>query len=101
MKRVIAIFAVALAVASCRHYETNYETTIVYKVHYPDTTVTKSYTYDSSDMPSYVLGSDRGSDYLYVYEDYHWPGYGQYRLENTNASIEIKSFTKKKKYEED
>ena len=95
MKKIFAILASVMLLASCAKYD--HETTIVYRVYYPGNTVTKTYTIDSTDDPSYILGSDRGSNYLYIRPNSKvYSGWGE-RLEGTSAPIEIVSFTKRKK----
>ena len=56
----------------------------------------RSYTHETSKDPTYLLGSDRGTNYLYFrYDD---GGFAEaVKLENTTAPIEIVSFTKRKK----
>ena len=95
MKKIFAILASIVLFATCTKYD--HEATIKYKVYYPGNTVTRTYTYESSDDPSYILGSDRGSNYLYVRkDDGFFEGWGE-KLEDTSAPIEIVSFTKRKK----
>lgn len=85
----------AIAAVSCVP-DRSYETTITYKVYYPNNTVTRSYTHETSKDPTYLLGSDRGTNYLYFrYDD---GGFAEaVKLENTTAPIEVVSFTKRKK----
>lgn len=94
MKKILVFLLMVVLLASCGKLE--YEATITYKVYYPENTVTKSYTIDSTSEPRYILGSDRGSNYLYVA-----PSFGVYarrtKLEDTSAPIEVISMTKTKK----
>lgn len=95
MKKFIIVIILAIAAVSCVH-DRSYETTITYKVYYPNNTVTRSYTHDTSEDPTYILGSDRGSNYLYFrYDD--WGLTESIKLENTSAPIEVVSFVKRKK----
>lgn len=95
MKKFIIIIILAIAAVSCAH-DRDYETTITYKVYYPNNAVTKSYTHDTSKDPTYLLGSDRGSNYLYF--RYDAGGFAEaIKLENTSAPIEVISFVKRKK----
>ena len=97
MKKIFAILASIMLLASCTNTKYDYEATIKYKVYYPGNTVTRTYTYESSDDPSYILGSDRGRNYLYVRKgDGFSEGWGE-KLEGTSAPIEIVSFSKRKK----
>ena len=64
MKKFFAFFAAIALLVSCA--KRDHEATITYRVYYPGNTVTRTYTMDSTDEPSYILGSDRGSNYLYV-----------------------------------
>jgi len=96
-KVIIALLASCLCFCSCRrNYE--YETTIVYKIYYTTGNVTeRTYTFDSTDDPGYVLASDRGSNYLHVQAKRDgWFTWGV-KLEDTSAPIEVVSFTKRKK----
>lgn len=94
MKKIFAILASIMLFASCGDYE--YETTIVYKVYYPGNVVTRTYTYDSTDEPGYILASDRGSNYLVVCTS-SGSFTRQNKLEDTSAPIEVVTFTKRKK----
>ena len=94
MKKLIVFIATVLQLASCSP-DYNYMTTITYRIHYPDVTITKYHSFASTDNPGYILSSDRGSNYLYVYGDVTWPGHGQEKIEDTSAPIEVVAFTKK------
>lgn len=98
MKKIIIAILAAMCLVSCnRDYE--YETTIVYNIYFPGNTVTRTYTYKSSDDPGYLLDSNRGSNYLYVEAVRNgWFTWGA-KLEDTTAPIEVVSFTKIKKNE--
>ncbi len=90
-KFIILIILLVIAATSCK---SDYETTITYKIYYPNNTVIKHYTETTSKNPTYLLGSDRGSNYLY----FSATGIGQTRkLEDTSAPIEVISFVKVKK----
>ena len=84
----------AVLFASCGKLE--YEATITYKVYYPGNTVTKSYTIDSTSEPGYILGSDRGSNYLYITSG-RGPFASTPKIEDTSAPIEVISLIKTKK----
>ena len=93
MKKIFVILASVMLLASCqmgRFY--NYETTITYRVHYSDTTVTETYTFDSTEFPNYTLNSVNGSNHLYTFNDGKWT-----RVASTTAPIEVVSFDKRKK----
>lgn len=75
----------------------DYTTTITYNVYYSNTPTTKTYTFNSSDKPGYLLRSDRGSNSLHVVEDNSWPGYDRHDLEDTSAPIEVISIITKHK----
>ena len=80
---------------SCGPKKYDYTCTITYRIYYPGNTITKSYTYECTEKGYYNLGSDRGSNYLYL----HKSGViGAIKLEDTSAPIEIVSFDKHKKY---
>ena len=98
MKKLIVFIATVLQLASCSP-DYNYMTTITYRIHYPDVTITKYHSFASTDNPGYILGSTRGSNYLYVFGDVTWPGYGQDKIESTSAPIEVVSITKKPYFE--
>jgi hypothetical protein len=93
MKKIFAFFVAVALVVSCA--KRDHEATITYRVYYPGNTVTRTYTMDSTDEPSYILGSDRGSNYLYV-SDGRFFGKSP-KLEDTSAPIEIVSFRVRKK----
>ena len=95
MKKIIALIIALVTLVACKDY--THEATIVYKVYYPGNTVTKTFTFNSSDDPGYRLDSYRGSNTLYVealrngwFTEFH-------NLEDTTAPIEVISFTKSKK----
>lgn len=94
MKKILVFLMTAVLFVSCGKLE--YEATITYKVYYPGNTVTKSYTIDSTEEPGYILGSNKGSNYLYILS-----GQGPFarapRIEDTSAPIEVISLTKTKK----
>jgi len=94
MKKIIALIIAFATLVSCKEY--THETTITYRVYYPQHMVERSYTYDSTDDPSYVLASDRGSNYLCVFTSD-----GMFsksiKLEDTSAPIQVTSFVKSKK----
>lgn len=93
MKKIFAILASIMLLSACAEYD--HEATIVYRVYYPGNTVTRRYTIESTDDPSYILSSDRGSNYLYVNSGRF---FGEtVKLEDTSAPIEVVSFTKTKK----
>ena len=93
MKNIFAFFAAIALFVSCA--KRDHEVTITYRVYYPGNPVTRTYTMDSTDEPTYILGSDRGSNYLYV-SDGRVFGNTQ-KLEDTSAPIEIVSFRVKEK----
>lgn len=94
MKKFIIIIILAIAAVSCAH-DRDYETTITYKVYYPSNVVVRQYTESTTKNPTYILGSDRGSNYLF----FNWNGtaYRAIKLEDTSAPIEVISFVKRKK----
>ena len=94
MKKILVFLMMAVLFASCGKLE--YKATITYKVYYPGNTVTRSYTIDSTSEPGYILGSDRGSNYLYVTSSLGMFA-NQTKLEDTSAPIEVISLTKTKK----
>ena len=97
MKKFLTICLLAIAAVSCKS-KYNYEATLVYNIYYPNGRVaTHTVTRESTDHPTYLLSSDRGSNYLYINNTGSWfSGYGE-KLECTNAPIEVVSFTKRKK----
>ena len=94
MKKILVFLLMVVLLASCGKLE--YEATITYKVYYPGNTITRSYTIDSTSEPGYILGSDRGINYLYVTSSHSMFAH-RTRLENTSAPIEVISLTKTKK----
>lgn len=94
MKKIIALIIALAALVSCKEY--THETTITYRVYYPQHMTEKSYTYDSTEDPGYILDSDRGSNYLYVFTSD-----GMFsksiKIEDTSAPIQVTSFVKSKK----
>lgn len=95
MKKFLLACITALLLVSC-FPDRSYETTITYKIYYPGNTVTRSYTHETSKDPTYILASDRGSNYLYF--NYDDGGFAEgIKLENTSAPIEVVSFVKTKK----
>lgn len=96
MKKILLILIALLAISSCK-YEKNCVTTITYRIYYPGNTVTKAYSYDTTDEPCYILHSDRGSNYLKLYEESKFPYRGGRTIEGTSAPIEIVSYNIKKK----
>ena len=97
MKKFLTICLLAIASVSCKP-KYDYEATLVYNIYYPNgRIVTKTHSSESTDKPTYLLASDRGSNYLYFNNNGSWfSGYGE-KLENTTAPIEVVSFTKRKK----
>jgi hypothetical protein len=96
MKKVIILILAALCLGSCKR-DYGHETTIVYNVYFPGNTVSRTYTFDSSDDPGYILASDRGSNYLVVEAVRNgWFTWAE-KLENTSAPIEVVSFRVRKK----
>ena len=93
MKKFIVFIAATMLLASCAK---DHEATITYRVYYPSNTVTKTYTMASTDRPGYILGSDRGSNYLYLCSSLG-PFARQEKLEDTSAPIEVVSLTTRKK----
>lgn len=95
MKKILVLLFAIVLCASCHKYD--YTTTITYRIYYPGNTVTKHYTHETTEHPSYFLGSDRGSNYLYFNKVGSWgSGYGL-KIEDTSAPIEVVSFVKTKK----
>lgn len=92
MKKFIVLLLILVALVSCKR---DYETTITYKVYYPNNVVVRQYTESTTENPTYLLGSDRGSNYLF----FNWNGtaYSAIKLEDTSAPIEVISFVKTKK----
>ena len=93
MKKIIVFFAAILLFTSCTK---DYEATITYRIYYPGNTVTKTRTMPSKEQPGYILGSDRGSNYLYLCSSLG-PFARQEKLEDTSAPIEVVSLTARKK----
>ena len=95
MKKFIIACLASMAILSCSHnYE--YETTITYKIYYPGHTVTRVYTHETTKNPTYLLASDRGSNWLTFNYDDGWFAECE-KLEDTSAPIEVISFVKVKK----
>ena len=95
MKKIVALIIALMTLVACKDY--THEATIVYKVYYPGNTVTKTFTFDSTDDPGYRLDSYKGSNNLYV-ETLRNGGFTKfYDLEHTTAPIEVVSFIKTKK----
>ena len=100
MKKIIAILAALVMFASCEP-KYDYETTLTYKVYYPENTTLKKYVQESTDTPTYHVGSGRGSNFLYFYAVDHGMGMTSVLVESTTAPIEVVSIeTKKKGFEE-
>lgn len=97
MKKIILLILILFTFVSCGCYEKDHISTITYTVHYPNKSSTKTYSFESSNEPSYSLNSSRGTNNLVVYEDSSWPGHGMKHLEQTSAPIEVISFIKRKK----
>ena len=98
MKKFIGILFFTLMIFTSCNKKYDYATTITYKIYYPNNTVIKQYTGETTDKPSYCLGSDRGTNYLYfVCDGDNWVGPKSTSLEHTSAPIEVVSFVKVKK----
>lgn len=94
MKKIFAIIMAIMLLVSCE--DRDYEATITYRVYYPENTVTRTYTMDSTSEPGYILASDRGSNYLILTSSIS-SFCKQEKLEDTTAPIEVVSLTKRKK----
>ncbi len=95
MKKVI-IALIAFLLCSCNSNR-DYTATIVYNIYYSNIPTVKTYTFNSTDEPIYILNSDRGSNSLAVFENNNWFMCNGHHLEKTSAPIEVISFTIKHK----
>ena len=96
MKKIFAILTAIMLLASCEA-KREYETTITYRIYYPSNTITKTVTKRTTENPSYLLASDRGSNYLVFNTSNHLFDKYCEKLEDTSAPIEVVSFVKVKK----
>ena len=70
---------------------------ITYRIYYPSNTITKTVTKRTTENPSYLLASDRGSNYLVFNTSNNLFDKYCEKLEDTSAPIEVVSFVKVKK----
>ena len=90
MKRILIAMALAVVVASCSNKEEHtYE--LVYNIYYTEHPVKVTKRFRGHDA-TYTLGSDRGTNYLYVNKTGSWFESMGEKLENTSAPIQVLSF---------
>ena len=88
MTRILLAMALAVVVASCSNKEEHtYE--LVYNVYYTETPVRVTKRFQGNNA-TYVLGSDRGSNYLYINKKGRW--HSGEKVEGTSAPIQVLSF---------
>lgn len=90
MKKILIIL-IAIILCSCSSVR-EFTTTITYDIHYPDTIITKTYTFDSTDIPAFKINSDGKTNTLYGYEDVYHPKNRKYCIEKTVGKIKVTSF---------
>ena len=87
MKKILLTLAVIVSFASCKQEQHTYE--IVYNVYYNSTPVKVTKRFEGNNA-TYVLGSDRGSNYLYINKNGRW--HSGEKVEDTSAPIQVLSF---------
>lgn len=87
MKKLLLALVLVLSFASCKQETHTYE--LVYNVYYTSTPVRVTKRFEGYNA-KYILGSDRGSNYLYVIKKGNWDG-GE-KIEDTSAPIQVVSF---------
>lgn len=89
MKKLLILITLALALVACKHEEHTYE--LVYNIYYTEHPVRVTKRFQGHDA-TYTLGSDRGTNYLYVNKTGSWFESMGEKLENTSAPIQVLSF---------